>query len=64
MKKDVGDANSFKSQNHDMVTPTPNLNGVFGGTRRTRESITMKFTQLARACLEFERNAKSLGTFI
>lgn len=25
VKKDVGDANSFKSQNHDMVTPTPIL---------------------------------------
>ena len=44
--------------------PPPNLKGVLGGTRGTRVSITMKFTHLARACLEFESNAKSLGAFI
>lgn len=44
--------------------PPPNLKGVLGGTRGTRVSITMKFTHLARACLEFESNAESLGAFV
>lgn len=39
------------------------LNGILGGIRRTRISVTMKFVQLSEHGWSW-RNAESLGAFI
>ena len=44
------------SQKHDTIAPH-NLNGILNEIRKNRVSVTIKFAQLVRACLEFGRNA-------
>ena len=61
-RKDVGDVNACMGPNHDMTIPH-NLNGILGGIRRTRISVTMKFVQPSEHAWSW-RNAESLGAFI
>lgn len=51
------------SWKHDRIPSPPHLNGIFDGITRNRVSVTMKFGQLVRACLEFGRSAESFRYF-
>lgn len=40
MREDIGDVNSFVSQNHNMMIIPHSLKGILGGIGRTRVSVT------------------------